>query len=272
MFRWFTTTLGIRTKPIKGEYADERKRDEVSKIRFNDHVCACWRDLYGFWRAIDPAPGLKCLVLDAHLLGTTTRLHQDCGVELKDIDVVSRDVAFAKGTPPNFYTGELQEFLKNKPVATTGEAKYDMVVFDLMGSWPGKDNDERRCLELLFEKQLLEDVAILEMTLSFRNGNHPMAYMHQLLFEVVRDVQSIAQRHGYMVQITHFFTRGGAMFYLFFKVIHPARSMAEEGGIEGTTDKFYASHWWTQPIASFTEVAEPQKKKRKRSRRNDKRK
>jgi len=134
------------------------------------------------------------------------------------------------------HTGELSSFLDKKAAAVGGADKYDLAILDFCGSWPGIKQEQRRCVGVLFEKNLLEDVSVLEVTLSFRNGDKRMEYMHQIMAVAATDIQSLAQKAGYLVQLSKFFTNGN-IFYLFFKVMLNVRwPMSEASRVDGKED------------------------------------
>ena len=259
MSNWVLTKIGVKTRSLKevkkrsspnelqkvqDKYKDESKIQDPKKIEFNDYVCAIYYALLTYWTAIDPDAKLRAFVVDGLYLGTTTRLVKDCGMDLADIDVVSRSVEFDSEAGPNFYTSEVATFFNNKKRETVGHSKYDLVIFDITGSWPGKKRTQYKVVETIFKKDLLEDISFLEITLCFRNGAERLGHMSEIFGRAVQDIQKIAASTGYTVNIDVYKTNG-IMFYLFFRVIHMKRAMSHNGGIEGVNDT-YATHWFSQ--------------------------
>lgn len=243
---WVLTPLGVKTRRIPGvertEYRDEKKSVEKAKIAFNNAVLDHAADLHKMWAQNDPNPILKSLSLEDITIGTSTALINAELVSLNDADVVSRSVEFGDGSPPNFHTAELSTFLHKKRVPKTDAEKYDIVVLDFMCAW---SEDTKKCVEMLFRKQLFEDIAIMGITLSSRPGPKGTDYMHEIRLTALPGIQQLAAKFGYVVNHTRFMTRSGAMFHMFFKIIHPERSMSEQGGIEGPMN---ASVWLSEPV------------------------
>lgn len=217
----------VITKHIEGisAYPHKRKRKDSKKLEFNLEICKLFFDLSIYWASfIDFCWDPLVLVIDGYLLGTSNALKKSCRLKLSNLNIVSDSTKFnvlKEKNISNVYSGKLNDFL------TSTTHVYDMMVLDIMGSWSKEMQDSIR---YIFKNNRLFDVSILIITISQRKKIKGKKFMGKICYITIEDIRNISKEYGYNVRLVKK-QRYDGMCSLFFKVIHPKRSMDYENGI-----------------------------------------
>lgn len=255
---WITTSLGIRTriKPgAKHDFQDYEKLFDEFKRSYNKNNCCAAMDLQDFFNCIVSDAEFRCLVIDALYLSSSTALFEQCGIQLRDIDIVSKTVEFAPpkggrgGLVGHLHTGDLYNFLLDLPIPDTEAERYDVFVLDFCGSASKNLN----CFDIMCEKLLIADMAVGSITLCARGGR-TLDYTKQEKLEAANYMHSKAVECGYSIRF-YGELEYKTMFSLFFKMIHNVGSLDKHGGFKaslpaagGKGKAMDASNWLNTPF------------------------
>ena len=229
---WHDTSLGFKTKIIKKDFNNPNKQ------AYNDKVCAGINNYSNHMFKVDGNVTMCALVLDALHCATTTQMVKQCHFPLEWIHIVSYGIAFQKQRGCKIgalHSGDLYDYLLR--IAAADEIKFDVLVLDFCRKYEAHED----CLRILFEQQLIDDMALLTVTFCARNkkGND---YCKQEKLEAANKIAMMAIENGYTVRVYDEHEHK-TMFSLFFKVIHNMGAQKEVGGIKKTKDGRDASNW-----------------------------
>lgn len=255
---WITTSLGIRTriKPgAKHDFQDYEKLFDEFKKSYNKNNCTMAMDLQEFFNCIVSDAEFRCLVIDALYLSSSTALFEKCGIQLRDIDIVSKTVEFAPALTGGrrgrkafgrLHTGDLYDFLLDLPIPDSEAERYDILVLDFCGS--GSKN--LNCFDILCEKLLIADMAVGSITLCSRT-NYKVGFTKQEKIDAANYMHSKAVECGYSIRF-YGELEYKTMFSLFFKMIHNVGSLDKVGGFKavasGKGKAMDASNWLNTPF------------------------
>jgi hypothetical protein len=253
---WMTTSLKIRTriKPgAKHDFQDYAKLFDEFKRLYNKNNCCIAMDLQNFFTCIVSDAEFRCLVIDALYLSSSTALFENCGIQLRDIDIVSKTVEFAPaltggkgGRHGRLHTGGLYDFLLDLPIPDSEAERYDILVLDFCGS--GSKN--LNCFDILCEKLLIADMAVGSITLCARGGR-ALSFTKEEKIEAANYMHSKAVECGYSIRF-YGELEYKTMFSLFFKMIHNVGSLDKHGGFKAVASRkgkaMDASNWLNTPF------------------------
>jgi hypothetical protein len=257
--------LGIRTriKPgAKHDFQDYEKLFDEFKRSYNKNNCTMTMDLQDFFNCIVSDAEFRCLVIDALYLSSSTALFDKCGIQLRDIDIVSKTVEFAPVPPKggreggrgqrvcgHLHTGDLYDFLLDLPIPDSEAERYDVFVLDFCGS--GSKN--LNCFDIMCEKLLIADMAVGSITLCSRT-NYKVGFTKQEKIDAANYMHSKAVECGYSIRF-YGELEYKTMFSLFFKMIHNVGSLDKVGGFKaalpacgGKGRAMDASNWLNTPF------------------------
>lgn len=253
------TSVGLQS------YDQEKKKKDKNKAMYYPALVLYVKSLQSYQRYFNFGRPPRVLSLEDLGMISATRMHQECGIPVEYFDLVSRDVVFSS-FPKNkkhgiFYTGELYDFLQQSRIT---KHRYDVLNLDSCNTW----DKLKRCIKLVFERQLMDIVSFLMITCSSRDSSteHRKELAERQgeklpqntsVKKCEADVIKYAERYGYAVHANHPEFTYGTMYCLFFKVIHWESTMSYDGGIPGP---WTASYWLQEPMVFDTPTGERIKK------------
>lgn len=237
----------LRKKPSPRVYDDVGKRSDPLKKQANLVVCDAVRDLQRFFGGLWDADevrnrvrDMRYLALDGADMETHKHLVAECGVAPVNIYLCSREERFTTRCRRKYNThhGELVDFISRLDPT---EELFDAVYLDFCGHLR-KDN--LRALQLLFERDLLEPLAVLAITVSYCRNKHRHQYYQQLICEAEDTVRDTAHAHGYRLGWVKCIRNAKyGMVTFVWKCMHAARALDFDTGYGAWRNGYGANDW-----------------------------
>lgn len=250
---WCQPLPGVQTRLINTNYDDDGKETDATKILYREFCVKLADDLNQYYATLPNSQYENIYPHGFSLEGkylSLTKLLVQRGITLPQyMDVVSRSVDFridsASSAVPTCYTGDAMMYLKT----IEESCRYDMMFIDACGTWEGKnrENGSKQLMKLIFEKRLLDDVAILNITASYRDGARSTNEQYQHVWSIDADLAAMANAYGYRVKHMYSIRKSSQVIYMFWKVLHK-NSMLEIGGVPYNNKKETALDWLEKSV------------------------